>query len=173
MFEQYRQVFNKKKEKVSNAHMLADIKNSSSTAVTNSHKITNNKSILELVNNNNNNHNNNNNKNNGHYFGNEVNLNLIKNTKLKLLNDKNNNNDEENHENHFQALRQKDETSQNDQSIKLKARSFAIKGNEMAKQGEFQKAIEKFTEAIKLDYTDHRLYGNRSYCYDKINLFQE
>ena len=182
MFEQYRQVFNKKKEKVSNAHMLADIKNSSSTEITNSHKNSNNKSLLELVNKNNHNHNNNNsnfvnikNNNNSHFFGNEVNLNLIKNSKLKLLNDKNNNNDEENHENHFQAaLRQKEDTSHSsDQSIKLKARGFAIKGNEMAKQGEFQKAIEKFTEAIKFDYTDHRLYGNRSYCYDKINLFRE
>lgn len=173
MFEQYRQVFNKKKEKVLNAHMLADIKNNNSTEFTNSHKNSNNKSLLELVNNNNNNNNFINNKNNGHFFGNQMNLNLIKNTKLKLLNDKNNN-DEENYENHFQMLRQKEDTSQSsDQSIKLKAKSFAIKGNEMAKQGEFQKAIEKFTEAIKFDYTDHRLYGNRSYCYDKINLFQD
>ncbi len=175
MFEQYRQVFNKKK--VSNGHMLGDIKNNSSTEVTNSHKNSNNKSILELANKNNTNNNNvnfvNNKNNNGHFFGNEVNLNLIKNSKLKLLNDKNNNNDEENHENHFQTLIQKEDTTQNDLSIKMKARGFAIKGNEMAKQGEFQKAIEKFTEAIKLDYTDHRLYGNRSYCYDKINLFRE
>ena len=72
--------------------------------------------------------------------------------------------------------------------------ALAIKGNELAKQNEFMKAVEKFTEAIKYDYSDHRfvlfnnkyycisvclpilklrLYGNRSYCYDKIGLYQE
>ena len=43
------------------------------------------------------------------FFGNELNLNLIKNTKLKLINnDKNNNNDEENYENQYQMLRKDD-----------------------------------------------------------------
>lgn len=182
MFDQYRQVFNKKKEKVSNAQTFVDIKNSSTD--TNSHKNnTSNKSLLELNNNNNfvnknktsmqHQGGNGNNNNSTYFFGNEVNLNLIKNTKMKWLNDKNNNSDEENHENQFQALKRDDQMDQNALTIKLKAKSLAIKGNELAKQSEFQKAIEKFTEAIRFDYTDHRLYGNRSYCYDKINLFQE
>jgi hypothetical protein len=49
------------------------------------------------------------------FFGNELNLNLIKNTKLKLINnnnDKNNNNDEENYENQYQTLRKDDQTDQ-------------------------------------------------------------
>jgi Flp pilus assembly protein TadD len=50
---------------------------------------------------------------------------------------------------------------------------LANKGNELAKQNEFHKAIEKFTEALKQESADHRLFGNRSYCYDKINNFQE
>ena len=50
---------------------------------------------------------------------------------------------------------------------------MAIKGNELAKQSEFEKAIEKYSEAIKLDPSDHRLYVNRSYCYEKLNYFRE
>ncbi len=42
-------------------------------------------------------------------------------------------------------------------AIKLKVKSLAIKGNDLAKQNEFSKAIEMFTEAIKHDYKDHRL----------------
>lgn len=179
MFDQYRQVFNKKKEKVSNAQTFVDIKNNSTD--TNSHKNnTSNKSLLEL--NNNNNFVNKNKtsmqqmgdiNNSNYFFGNEVNLNLIKNTKMKWLNDKNNNSDEENLENQFKALKREDQLDQTTVTLKQKAKSLAIKGNESAKQGEFNKAIEKFSDAIRFDFTDHRLYGNRSYCYDKINLFQE
>lgn len=174
MFDQYRQVFNKKREKVSNAQMFVDIKNNFMD--TNYHKNNNNnKSLLELNNNNfiNKNKNLSSDINNSHFFGNEVNLSLIKNAKLKLLNDKNNNNDEENHENQFQVIKRDDQFDQNLVTIKLKAKSLAIKGNELAKQGDFQKAIEKFSEAIRYDYSDHRLYGNRSFCYDKVDMFEE
>lgn len=184
MFEQYRQVFhsenNKKKEKLlSIGQTFVDIKNSTD----NNLNILNNKksnSLLEL--NSNNNFMSINKKlsasksgtNANQFFGNELNLNLIKNTKLKLINnDKNNNNDEENYENQYQMLRKDDQTDQIQLAIKLKVKSLAMKGNDLAKQNEFTKAIEMFTEAIKHDYKDHRLYGNRSYCYDKICLYQE
>ena len=36
------------------------------------------------------------------------------------------------------------------------AHGLALKGNELAKQSEFAKAIEKFTEAIKYDPNDQR-----------------
>ena len=58
-------------------------------------------------------------------------------------------------------------------SIKLKVKMLANKGNELAKQNEFLKAVENFSEAIKQDSADHRLFGNRSYCYDKIDQFIE
>ena len=60
---------------------------------------------MELNNNNYINKNNNSNVLNSHLYGNGVNLNLIKNTKIKQLNDKNNNNDEENYENQYLTLR--------------------------------------------------------------------
>lgn len=164
MFDQYRLVFNKKKEKIANSQALADIKYNSKD--NHCHK---NKSLIEL------NHNKlvNKNKidNSSHFFGNEINLNLIKSSNFNQLNDENNN--EENHEIHFQSLQRDDKHNQNSVSLKMKAKSLAIKGNESAKQGEFINAIEKFTEAIRYDHADHRLYGNRSYCYDKISFFDE
>ena len=41
-------------------------------------------------------------------------------------------------------------------SIKLKVKNLAVKGNEYAKQNDFHKAIEKFSEAIRYDSADHR-----------------
>lgn len=163
MFEQYRQVFhndNKKKEK-----LLNSMSNNGQTYF----------DIKSNTDNNNNNNNNNQtieqNKKNSHLYGNDA---IIKNnSKIKSIHDKNNNNDEENYENQYQSLRKDDQIDQNILSLKLKVKQLAIKGVELAKQNEFSKAIEKFTEAIRSDSTDHRLYGNRSYCFDKINNFQD
>lgn len=186
MFEQYRQVFHgdKKKEK-----LLSEInnKNDTTTTTTSTTNVLSNKNIntpSELNNNTyykNNNNFNNNKKLDSNFIKNNVNStttnsnnnnNNNKNNRLKL-NDKNNNNDEENYENQYQSLRRDDQLDESLLSIKLNVKSLAIKGNELAKQNEFEKAIEKFTEAIKYDYTDHRLFGNRSYCYDKIGMYQE
>lgn len=80
----------------------------------------------------------------------------------------------ENFENRFQVLRCDDPIDQGVQvAIKQKFKSLATKANEFAKQGEYLKAIEKFTEALRYDVTDHRIFSNRSYCYDKINCFIE
>lgn len=80
----------------------------------------------------------------------------------------------ENYENRFNVLRCDDPIDQGVQAaIKSKVKALATKANELAKQGEFVKAIEKFTEALRYDLTDHRIFSNRSYCYDKINCFQE
>ncbi|CAF0855656.1 unnamed protein product [Brachionus calyciflorus] len=165
MFDQYRQVFHNeslKKGKLLNGQSIIgdNIKNPA-----------NKNTLLELNNNNN--------------FINNKNLNsqslsnpslshqnnqINKNTKIKLVNDKNNNNSE-NFENQYQ-IRREDQIEQTLLAKKM-AQSYALKGNELAKQGDFNKAIEKFTEAMKYDQTDQRLYGNRSYCFDKIGQYQE
>lgn len=67
----------------------------------------------------------------------------------------------------------KDDQEQNEINLKSKARKYATKGNDLAFNGHYSKAIEYFTEAIKLDSSDYRFYGNRSYCYDKMNLYDE
>lgn len=158
MFDQYRQVFNKK----SNSHTSSA---SSGNEHINHKNIS--KSPLEV-----------NNRNNfSRRSQNEPNTNSwIKSASNKskqnhLVYDKNNNNEE----NHYQQGPSPASiaTAESVQSLKIKVKSLAIKGNEYAKQGEFQKAIDKFTEAIRYECTDHRLYGNRSYCFDKIGMFQE
>ncbi len=107
---------------------------------------------------------------------NTTNINTNNNRFQKSINnDKNNNNQQENnYENQYQSIRKDNQNIDQDLlSIKLKVKQLAIKGVELAKQNEFNKAVEKFTEAIKNDSTDHRLYGNRSYCFDKMNNFEE
>uniref|UniRef100_A0A8C6Y4Z3 Tetratricopeptide repeat domain 31 n=1 Tax=Naja naja TaxID=35670 RepID=A0A8C6Y4Z3_NAJNA len=41
-------------------------------------------------------------------------------------------------------------------------------GNETAKQGLFHQAVLLFTEAIKLNPQEYRFFGNRSFCYEKL-----
>ncbi|CAL1538985.1 unnamed protein product [Lymnaea stagnalis] len=55
----------------------------------------------------------------------------------------------------------------------LRSRQLAIRGNEMAQVDEYTAAIQLFTEAISLDPTDFRFFGNRSYCYDRIEQYDK
>ena len=57
--------------------------------------------------------------------------------------------------------------------MKSKAITFAMLGNDLSHLGLFDKAIEQFSEAIRVDPGDFRFYGNRSYCYDKLGLYEE
>ncbi|GFR71074.1 tetratricopeptide repeat protein 31 [Elysia marginata] len=54
----------------------------------------------------------------------------------------------------------------------LRSRQLAIRGNEMAQVDQYTAAIQLFTEAISLDPTDFRFFGNRSYCYDRIEQYE-
>ncbi|XP_055882275.1 nucleolin-like isoform X2 [Biomphalaria glabrata] len=55
----------------------------------------------------------------------------------------------------------------------LRSRQLAIRGNEMAQVDEYTAAIQLFTEAINLDSTDFRFFGNRSYCFDRIEQYDK
>ncbi|XP_042690625.1 tetratricopeptide repeat protein 31-like isoform X1 [Centrocercus urophasianus] len=46
-------------------------------------------------------------------------------------------------------------------------------GYQAAVQGRYAEAVQAFTEAIKLNPREHRLFGNRSYCYEKLLQYQE
>ncbi|XP_032079693.1 tetratricopeptide repeat protein 31 isoform X2 [Thamnophis elegans] len=46
-------------------------------------------------------------------------------------------------------------------------------GNESAKEGLFHEAVRLFTEAIKLNPQEYRLFGNRSFCYEKLQSHAE
>ncbi|NXK00759.1 TTC31 protein, partial [Corythaixoides concolor] len=49
----------------------------------------------------------------------------------------------------------------------------AGRGNEAAQKGRYAEAVQAFTEAVKLNPREHRLFGNRSYCYEKLRRYEE
>ncbi|XP_074443141.1 tetratricopeptide repeat protein 31 isoform X5 [Larus michahellis] len=50
---------------------------------------------------------------------------------------------------------------------------LAGRGNEAAQKGHYAEAVQAFTEAVKLNPREHRLFGNRSYCYEKLQRYKE
>uniref|UniRef100_A0A8D0GM32 Uncharacterized protein n=1 Tax=Sphenodon punctatus TaxID=8508 RepID=A0A8D0GM32_SPHPU len=43
-------------------------------------------------------------------------------------------------------------------------------GTSAAERGCYQEAVLLFTEAVKLNPREHRLFGNRSFCYERLQL---
>ncbi|CAH1783255.1 unnamed protein product [Owenia fusiformis] len=70
---------------------------------------------------------------------------------------------------------QKDTTEETEEldPLVLRSRQLAIRGNEMANEGHYQMAADLFSEAIKLDHSDYRFYGNRSYCFDRLLQYEK
>ncbi|XP_054681128.1 tetratricopeptide repeat protein 31 isoform X2 [Grus americana] len=50
---------------------------------------------------------------------------------------------------------------------------LADRGNKAAQKGHYAEAVQAFTEAVKLNPREHRLFGNRSYCYEKLRRYEE
>ncbi|KAM8923941.1 tetratricopeptide repeat protein 31 isoform 2-T2 [Pelodytes ibericus] len=48
---------------------------------------------------------------------------------------------------------------------------LAEQGINSVEDGNYTKAIELFSEAIRLDPKDYRYFGNRSYCYEQLKLY--
>ncbi|KAH0615674.1 hypothetical protein JD844_025973 [Phrynosoma platyrhinos] len=46
-------------------------------------------------------------------------------------------------------------------------------GNETAKQGQYQEAVLLFTEAVKLNPREYRFFGNRSFCFERLQCYAE
>nr|XP_033789026.1 sperm-associated antigen 1 [Geotrypetes seraphini]XP_033789027.1 sperm-associated antigen 1 [Geotrypetes seraphini]XP_033789028.1 sperm-associated antigen 1 [Geotrypetes seraphini] len=46
-------------------------------------------------------------------------------------------------------------------------------GNELVKKSQYQNAIDKYNECLRLNSTDCSIYTNRALCYLKMNRFQE
>ncbi|XP_020508600.1 stress-induced-phosphoprotein 1 isoform X1 [Labrus bergylta] len=51
------------------------------------------------------------------------------------------------------------------EEMKRKGESLTVQGIQMFELGQYSQAVHMFTEAITCDPKDHRIYGNRSYCY--------
>nr|XP_020650800.1 tetratricopeptide repeat protein 31 isoform X1 [Pogona vitticeps] len=50
---------------------------------------------------------------------------------------------------------------------------LAERGNESAKNGRYQEAVLLFTEAVKLNPREYRFFGNRSFCYERLQCYAE
>ncbi|KAM6075645.1 LOW QUALITY PROTEIN: tetratricopeptide repeat protein 31 [Chlamydotis macqueenii] len=50
---------------------------------------------------------------------------------------------------------------------------LAGRGVEAAQRGRYGEAVQAFTAAAKLNPREHRLFGNRSYCYEKLRRYEE
>ncbi|NXW23765.1 TTC31 protein, partial [Circaetus pectoralis] len=65
------------------------------------------------------------------------------------------------------------ETVPLDTSVVEQSLILAGHGNEAAQKGRYAEAVQAFTEAVKLNPREHRLFGNRSYCYEKLQRYEE
>ncbi|NXP12387.1 TTC31 protein, partial [Thinocorus orbignyianus] len=60
-----------------------------------------------------------------------------------------------------------------DTSVVEQSLILAGRGNEAAQKGRYAEAVQAFTEAVRLNPREHRLFGNRSYCYEKLQRYEE
>ncbi|XP_068111150.1 tetratricopeptide repeat protein 31 [Hyperolius riggenbachi] len=54
-----------------------------------------------------------------------------------------------------------------------RSQHFAEKGMQCALDGDYAKAVEMFSKAIRLDPKDYRYFGNRSCCYEQLKFYNE
>jgi tetratricopeptide (TPR) repeat protein len=48
---------------------------------------------------------------------------------------------------------------------------LAVEGYNAASREEYGDAVDYFTKAIRLIHSDHRFYGNRSFCYCQLGQY--
>jgi len=53
------------------------------------------------------------------------------------------------------------------------SRQLANQGNQLAGNEEYAEAAKLFTRAISLFNMEHRYYGNRSFCYDRMKEYEK
>ena len=78
------------------------------------------------------------------------------------------------------TLKRKDDTERTlkERNIKayldpVKAESAREEGNALFKEQKYPEAVERYTESIRRNPDDHRVYSNRAACYTKLTAFNE
>lgn len=55
----------------------------------------------------------------------------------------------------------------------VKGEEHRQKGNDFFREGKYPDAVQEYTESLKRNPTDHRVYSNRAACYTKLTAFME
>ncbi|MGH0129515.1 UNVERIFIED_CONTAM: hypothetical protein FKN15_007035 [Acipenser sinensis] len=58
-------------------------------------------------------------------------------------------------------------------AILVKSFELAVIGNQLANSGRFELAVSYFTDAIKFNPKEYRLFGNRSFCYERLMQYDK
>ncbi|XP_067884743.1 tetratricopeptide repeat protein 31-like isoform X1 [Heterodontus francisci] len=74
-------------------------------------------------------------------------------------------------ENEKKKGERKPEQTADSNALNEKILELAVQGNCMANKGRYEDAVGFFTEAIKYDPKEYRLFGNRSYCYERLQQY--
>ncbi|XP_045069727.1 tetratricopeptide repeat protein 31-like isoform X1 [Coregonus clupeaformis] len=61
----------------------------------------------------------------------------------------------------------------NTEDIVKRSTELAVIGNQFASGGHFDMAVKYFTDAIKYNPAEFRLFGNRSFCYEKMQEYEK
>uniref|UniRef100_A0A4W5Q247 Uncharacterized protein n=1 Tax=Hucho hucho TaxID=62062 RepID=A0A4W5Q247_9TELE len=68
---------------------------------------------------------------------------------------------------------QKNSPVPNTEDIVKRSTELAVIGNQFASGGHFDMAVKYFTDAIKYNPAEFRLFGNRSFCYEKMQDYEK
>ncbi|XP_042368337.1 tetratricopeptide repeat protein 31-like isoform X2 [Plectropomus leopardus] len=63
-------------------------------------------------------------------------------------------------------------THSHEENIKIST-DLAVIGNKFASAGDFNMAVKYFTDAIKYNPTEFKLFGNRSFCFEKMQEYEK
>ncbi|XP_041073684.1 uncharacterized protein LOC121294147 isoform X2 [Polyodon spathula] len=74
-----------------------------------------------------------------------------------------------------QDVKQEIQENGNEDSDAILVKSFelAVIGNQLASSGRFELAVPYFTDAIKFNPKEYRLFGNRSFCYERLMQYDK
>ncbi|MGH0133328.1 UNVERIFIED_CONTAM: hypothetical protein FKN15_064823 [Acipenser sinensis] len=74
-----------------------------------------------------------------------------------------------------QDVKQEIQENGNEDSDAILVKSFelAVIGNQLASSGRFELAVSYFTDAIKFNPKEYRLFGNRSFCYERLMQYDK
>ncbi|XP_061102396.1 uncharacterized protein si:dkey-33c12.4 isoform X2 [Conger conger] len=59
------------------------------------------------------------------------------------------------------------------EDVEKRSTELAVIGNQLGNSGRFEMAVIYFTDAIKHNPKDFRLFGNRSFCYEKMQQYEK